>query len=152
MNKVFGILLLIVLLGSLAGCKKDAKSHISSALIGKWYLRQYNVRVSSTDTGYHYYIESRFGDTSTYYFCQFNRDGTGVQRIYTEGSAYNISPTNFTYSVADNNITFSSNWALHAKACSYEILSNDTLVIRSNFNYTYPGMAINSLQELKLTK
>ena len=149
MNRLCSILLLIILMSSQEACKKESGSH---ALIGKWYIRQYIRTASSTDTNFNSRVEFRYGDTSTNYFCQFNRDGTGVQQIYTSGSPYNISPTNFTYSVADNNITFSSNWALQAKACSYEIPGNDTLTIRGYVNYTTYGRTINSLEELKLTK
>lgn len=151
MNRLCGILLLIILMSSQGACKKESGSHIPSALIGKWYLRQTNVTASSKVIGYYYHSDTRFGDTSIYY-CQFNRDGAGVQKIYTSGIPYNISPTNFTYSVADTNITFSSNWALQAKACSYEMPGNDTLTIRGYVNYTDHGMTTNSLQELKLTK
>ena len=84
----------LILLGSLSGCKKDAKPQVPAALIGKWYLMQYTITASSntfTDSLY----TVRYPDTAKNVYYQFNSDGTGLVQTISDPNGLSLAPTGF---------------------------------------------------------
>ncbi|HEY9003356.1 MAG TPA: lipocalin family protein [Mucilaginibacter sp.] len=150
MNKVFGILFLVILMGNLVACKKDAKSQIPAALIGKWYVRQYTTTSSSnafSDTPY----TVRFSDTATNVYIQFKNDGTGLEEYSADPNFVSVPPLGFTYNISGNNITFSQITAIMmGKTYSFEMPTSNSLLLHINYSYTAAGMVINNVQEITL--
>ena len=148
----YALVLFVVLLCGLSACKKDSKPPFPSALIGKWYLRQYKITASSstfTDTPY----TIRYSDTATNVFYQFNNDGTGVEQTIADPNYVTVPPTGFTYHVSGNNITFSRTTTIMlTTACSYEMPTSNTLIIHGSYSDTGPAGVINNLQEITLNK
>lgn len=152
MNKLCSIFLLIVLLGSQAACKKDAKSQIPPALIGTWYLRQYTTTSSSdafADTPY----TVSFPDTAKDAYYQFKNDGTGVEQFSTDPNFVSIPPVGFTYHISGNNITFSQITAIMmGHTYSFTMPTSNKLILRINYSYTQAGIVVNNVQEMTLSK
>ncbi len=137
---------------SLSACKKEAKPQIPAVLIGKWYLRQYSITAStgaSTDPPY----ITLFADTATYCYFQFNSDGTGLEQTSSDPNFINVPPLGFTYHVSGANINFSHNTTVMvATACTYEMPTSHSLIIRGNYSYPNPGGVVNNLQVITLNK
>ena len=152
MSKLCGILLLIVLTGSLAACKKESKSQIPAGLVGKWYLRQVTTTSSSnavSDTPY----TVTYPDTATNAYYQFNNDGTGLEQYSVDPNFVSIPPLGFTYHISGNNITFSKITAIMmGSTYSFEIPTNNTLLLRINYSYTAAGTVVNNVQEITLAR
>jgi len=152
MNKLFGILLLIVLLGSLAGCKKDAKPQIPPALIGTWYVRQVTTTSSSdafSDTPY----TINYPDTAKNLYYLFKNNGTGVTPYSVDPNFVSVPPLGFTYQVSGNKITFSQITAIMmGHTYSFEMPTSNKLILRINYSYTQAGTVINNVQEITLAR
>ncbi|HTD40700.1 MAG TPA: lipocalin family protein [Mucilaginibacter sp.] len=148
----YALVLFLVLLCCLSACKKDARPQIPAALVGKWYLRQYKITASSntfTDTPY----TVRYSDTATNVYYQFNNDGTGLEKAPIDPNFVIIPPAGFTYRVSGNNITFSRiTTVMMSTACTFEMPTSNTLIIRDNYSYTSAGIVVNNLQEITLSK
>jgi hypothetical protein len=139
-------------MGSLAACKKDTKSQVPAALIGKWYIRQYSITASTSASTDPPYVVS-YGDTSTLVYYQFNNDGTGLEKTSNDPNFINIPATDFIYHVAGNDITFSHNSDIMiATNCTYEMPNSNTLIIRGNYSYPSAAGTVNNLQVLTLSK
>jgi hypothetical protein len=152
MKKLCGILLLIVVTGGMAACKKDAKPQIPAGLIGKWYLRQVTTTSSSnafSDTPY----TIRYPDTATSVYYQFKNDGTGLERYAVDPNFVSIPPVGFTYHISGNNITFSQITAIMmGKTYSFGLPTSNSLILRTNYSYTAAGIVVNNVQEMTLGK
>jgi len=152
MNRLYGILLLIVLMATQAGCKKDAKSQIPAGLIGKWYIRQITTTSSSNAFSDNPYTIS-YPDTATNDFFQFNNNGTGITPYSVDPNFVSVPPLSFTYRVSGNNITFSQITSIMmGSTYSFEIPTSNTLVLRDNYSYTAAGTVVNNVQEITLSR
>ncbi|MBS1519546.1 MAG: lipocalin family protein [Bacteroidetes bacterium] len=152
MNKLFGILFLMILVGSQASCKKENKSQIPVGLIGKWYVRQVTTTSSSnafSDTPY----TITYPDTATNTYYQFKNDGTGLEEYSADPNFVSVPPLGFTYQVSGNNITFSQITAIMmGKTYSFEIPTSNTLLLSINYSYTAAGTVVNNVQKITLGK
>jgi len=152
MNKLCNIFLLIVLLGSQAACKKDAKSQIPNGMIGKWYFRQITTTSSSNAFSDNPYTIS-YPDTATNDYFQFNNNGTGVTPYSVDPNFVSVPPLGFTYQVSGNKITFSQITAIMmGHTYSFEMPTSNKLILRINYSYTQAGTVINNVQEITLAR
>jgi len=153
MKTFYSLSIIVFLVFSVSSCKKDAKSQMPVALLGKWYIRQYTITTTTNDIAGSPYVYFS-SDTGTNVYYQFNGDGTGFENNNFDPAYISIPPAKFNYKVSGSNITFSQVSAtLQSATCSFEIPTSTTLIIRSSYKYTDSfGNVINSLQVLNLDK